>query len=460
MEEQKEERKIKIIIGNGFDLECGLHSKFSDYFFGYKKINGNRVRGICDKIDFNRLTNKISYCITKYIEYSESHKISKNTITRSLISLFKKYDLFDKINFWEYWFFTRAKNNHNPKWMDVEQWLYEGLINIKSLDKETDLFTMPLGSLPSKLAQLWINIKTTREYCQEHLLIVSLFFFIKKILKNPLKYNEYMNLRDILLLELNDFEKSFSSFLKSEIKYIGKETFKNKAFKLINKITQNKTNKETLFYSIDSFNYTTYDLKSLSNKYKNIKKNKNIPIITSFNSLHGRLNIHNIYTKKFDDNIIVGIDNEYKYKTKTEISHEKIHKKIKIVNPIDENLLYFSKSERRRNLFDLYPSLQYKNDDFNEIIIFGHSLGKQDRQYFFSLFDQIKLYDLAYIKKDNIKIIFYYYSKGKDSEYSNKLLNVRNLFFEYQNSKNFQVHDLLATLELMGVVEYKKIKGW
>ena len=63
-------KNVKLIIGNGFDLHCGLHTKYSDFY--------------CKNID------KYQYISKKYKTYKQTDEVD----FKSDVSKFSVWDIF------------------------------------------------------------------------------------------------------------------------------------------------------------------------------------------------------------------------------------------------------------------------------------------------------------------------------------------------------------------------------
>ena len=82
-------KNVKLIIGNGFDLHCGLHTKYSDFY--------------CKNID------KYQYISKKYKTYKQTDEVD----FKSDVSKFSVWDIFFCLNSSEY-------PEHNSKsWCDI-----------------------------------------------------------------------------------------------------------------------------------------------------------------------------------------------------------------------------------------------------------------------------------------------------------------------------------------------------
>ena len=93
----------------------------------------------------------------------------------------------------------------------------------------------------------------------------------------------------------------------------------------------------------------------------------------------------------------------------------------------------FTKTNRRieseMNNYEYSP-----NNDFDRVVVFGHSLNEADYGYFFPLFDKIKLLDLT--AKGNIVFAYYMWSKEKEDEIKSDLRGrISQMIFKYSVEK-------------------------
>lgn len=138
-----------------------------------------------------------------------------------------------------------------------------------------------------------------------------------------------------LFLELRRFEMRFTKYLSSEIE--DNDAYLNKSNKIYNQLVENGD-----IVKIINFNYTNI-----------LKKNSSDEI-----NVHGTLGT----------DIIIGINDD---------------------NDLDEKSIQFTKTFRK---LVSKESVNTLNNTIGEILIYGHSLGKQDYAYFQSIFDHYNLY--------------------------------------------------------------------
>lgn len=163
------------------------------------------------------------------------------------------------------------------------------------------------------------------------------------------KYDKKLSMYDFLYLELRQFEEKFSNYMKEQVT----DEYEKNANQFLDKLVD-------LSFSgtIINFNYTKIN----SSRFNEI-------------NVHGDLN----------SSIIIGIDSTDCKKTSIPFTKT------------------FRKMEMKNNVSIL-------EDSFNEIIIYGHSLGEQDYSYFQSIFDYLNIYS------NKIKIRFIYSDNFLDTD--------------------------------------------
>ncbi len=216
-------------------------------------------------------------------------------------------------------------------------------------------------------------------------------------------YSSESEFYDYLLLELNKFEAIFGSYLNNIYYDNDKRStynyYKNELFSKL--LTKN-------MISIDTFNYTNPFLINSFNDYK----------ATCWH-INGSL--------ENGDEIIFGID-------------------VDGINPNDSEYI-FTKTCRRmlRNI-----NLKIIKDfQCESVIIFGHSLNKQDYSYFFSLFDNL---DLINPLSKSVVVFAYniYDTNKKDNILKDFRLNVTNLMNSYCKYLGKDNLTLIDTLSFQG----------
>ena len=391
-------KTCKIVIGNGFDLFCKLNTKYSDFFMNQEKIiYSNYLPNKSIKRNNATLENeKMNLYISGY--YSHFPLTYNKAIYNNVI-----FDQYSKeTTFWDLLFYYNENRDKLEKWCDVEEAMYNFLYDNKSgktLFETVYSFLREKGRKNLDITYEWLEIPVS--YC---------------VYKNFNTYSKRLFAQD-LLAELNKFEERFGKYINEE--------FSNKL------LVGNNDNLIKFFAdieerfeieSIDTFNYSRLeDKKDLSIKY-------NIPNVYHIN---GR-----------DDHPIFGVDyNEYKK---------------------SDSLYIFTKTYRRMNsdFYDYETSLSPIDGEFDNLVIFGHSLNRQDYNYYFPIFDYLDLYN--YNSKKSI--IFYYNiydEKERNKIKTDNISNFMEMMNEYAKYKGYSQFSsrLVDSLAAQGRIKFREIKS-
>ena len=380
-----------LILGNGFDLQCGLKSSYNDFF------------------DSTNMRDK-QKLITLFMEsFDEIFNINNTDFESSNIINIKfhnaNFDLFknrisslnedETFNFWNLIFRKPIKENNN--WNNIEK-IIEDIV--------CDSDNTPIELNEIELYYIKLMEETTREpngYYKEfklsgnqkHNFIFALYLCIK----TP----NIMDMHLYLLKELKRFEHSFFWYLEEEV--ARNETYVSKVKHLLDNIYKSNSNiKQT---NVINFNYTTI---------------ANFPKVAIESNVHGSL---------LKGNIIFGID---------------------LSNLEDkQGSLFFSKTYRKMHAFENVNIEEFERKrvldrEIKSITFYGHSLNKSDYSYFQSIFDFYDIYN------SEVFLVFYYsiYDKRRSTEiieeYTNSVINLLNTYGKTMangfHGKNF-IHKLL-----------------
>lgn len=440
-----------LIIGNGFDLQCGLKSSFKNYFKYVKEKMDNQ-----DKT----LLNGNSISLETVLPHSE---------------FYLNYS-----SFWDCYFLSLEllEKNNDYGWCDVEKQIEMFLTpgkngSIGGIDADilfNLLFLISLNELSNYNWNDQLNKKIKRIIENENIeqskkyiignIIKKLSYYIslsmEKSVQNSIKGNTnnldslISNYKSIfysyLFIQLEKFEDNLNEYLQSLFQTKEPLILKNNEIsvtthsekvtktlrnymqrfsKLISKLT--KDNK----YNLLSFNYTYYSelipaahssfLGTTSPATRKICPNDCV----IYKNIHGNLN----------DHIIIGIDESG-------------------INEKDP-LYKFTKTYRIMGLEDQEESCLSKS--IKEITFYGHSLAKADYSYFQSIFDFYHIYD------SDVKLIFYYsdYCNNREKCKFETVNRVIELIKIYGNTLNNKDHgkNLLHKLKLENRLLIRELKN-
>lgn len=354
------------MIGNGFDLSCGLESRYSDFF-------KNRIGSL-----FGKFNNYDGIRIS--LEQREkNNEWNENYFDRFLAS---KSNWPEGITSWDCIFIFAEKflnDSESRQWQDVENIIF----NVVSI------VLWPANSSKEFKTNLLFKGSSTEERQDNK----EQFFDMVMCFAG----SESDNLEkkaDHLLTSLNEFEKAFAEYILNEYKRTG-NSYKNKATDLIKDFTGwNDSSKSNGTLDVLSFNY------SLDARFGKELQDKGYPL-NSWTNIHGLASYGDKNAESYIDRIqgtrlkklpapIFGIDN---------------HDILRDGFPNDLRLL-FTKSYRlvNSNVVSMVRNDTCSNADY--IIFYGHSLGRADYSYFETLFDDSNLYN------SHTKLIFYYYEEN------------------------------------------------
>lgn len=348
---------VKLVIGNGFDLHCGLKTKYSDFFIYFY-----------EKFDF---INEL------YKKFQQNGEIDFDD------------ERISKILIWDIFFVLNSFNDQgvNKWWCDVEKMMLSSFTN--ESDRKPNLESYVSFAL-SKIH--WNDIKeylVNKSQGLTHLDSFIIKFINHKMAKNGQHPRDFYS---FLLGELKEFEKVFGFFIYEqqhdtwlESQNRGNEFLNEPYVKMAMATIEELTSSQSLV-AIDSFNYGDISHEKIRGKLHHINSDCASPIF--------------------------GIDT--------------------IFEPKDERFI-FTKTARRIDS-DLFSNTFEGKDNFENVVIFGHSLNEADYSYFFPLFDHLKL-------TDNLSsgvLVFAYdiYDKENETRIKNHLREaISNILFAYAVEK-------------------------
>lgn len=342
-----------IILGNGFDLACGLKSKYADFFEqriskdldaclkrAYQSFKDNFYNKTIDDPIFRFKTIydvRSSYVKTK--DEANIFDIKMLSINQTDMEILRNSGL----TFWDivlYYFQTNTVDRVDDiDWRAVEDRILN-FLNDENLDK-------PCLSYMLKTIEDYDDLDIKNWFC----------LYLANILSDGREIPE--DFVEYLYQELRSFEFAFIDFLNKEVD--SNDDYEENATNLLLQIVSVKEVSDLFNQKYLSFNYT----EPINSPYFNIT------------NVHGTLK---------SGHIIFGID-----QTK--------------VNPL-KKIYRFTKTFRQMTETSIAKRsdelILPRKEEINEIAFFGHSLSKLDYSYFQTIFDFYDLYS------SDVILAFYY----------------------------------------------------
>ena len=289
-----------IIIGNGFDLKCGVKSTFKDFFDN--RISNDVKHQI--KMFLKDLNLSFNYSSLSFNHYDEYEGVF---IDERHFNKIKDANL----TFWDLLFIVNKNLRLMKNWYNVEQNMLDILKGINLIENYSDLGRPLIDGFPG----LREGMRSSKEI---DLIKCSILAYYS-IPKN--RYRSKRDLNDFLLSELFEFESAFTRYLENEISKTTDYSLLSE--KIISKIIGEDN-------SIDdtatlSFNYT--EPRCLINKITNV---------------HGKL-------KK--NNIIFGIDQDEIPTTSLLYRYTKTFRKMIQKKEMSEDYVYINNKNDLKNIF-------------------------------------------------------------------------------------------------------------
>lgn len=442
-----------IILGNGFDLKCDLHTHYDDFFderFGIKaacKVNKKADKAKCRRKLKEILKDQIQYRFnldyfdnTDFIGEIISNAFEDNIRSLDILTqnqrdlADKERDILKETHYtkWDAIFlftFATLTDRSIIYWNDVERIIY--FVITWALDKYEEVRNSDTGVEDDKLnvdlyysfirlfsnfefenmdfrGNLYIENKEEM-YAPVYLRSIIEKQFMSQFMSSK-KYISNKNINNMaigMLQSLNEFEKIFSNFIVKQIS--DKPDYVGTASKLLYSIV--KPHIDMLDININPENYSTEVPCNANLDIFNFNYSLNKDDISKIESsqenikINSLTNIHGIATNYSEKEINESLDNKGKLPAPIfgVDSHDIFEPSNENNTNFDDPRIIFTKSFRLldNHINDIRKS-NFQND-VDVITFFGHSLSHADYSYFESIFDKYHIYD------SNVKLEFYYY---------------------------------------------------
>lgn len=353
-------KNVKVILGNGFDLHCGLYTKYSDYY--------------CQNY------RKFVFIQKQYKEYinNDNYELDFND------------EKISRLNIWDIFFALNSSNNPyecKQRWCDIESLMKDSFVDTKNVSTE-EFFKHTFydsSSINWPMVKRIVERRETNERDSQGFISEFVLFKMESFKRTN---NSFY---DLLLSELKEFEKSFGQFIYWQLHY-GK--VEERQFGVLNLNTLYIERAKYVLNclcdlssaKIDSFNYSYIHDKELMKKTN--------------------------YINGYFESPIFGIDTCFE--------------------PDDDKFI-FTKTCRRMD-DEINDSDHLAKEEFDNVVIFGHSLNEADYSYFFPLFDKLELLDST----ANGVLVFAYFIYDKENESqikANLRLSISNIIYAYAKDK-------------------------
>lgn len=388
----KDLKNVKLVIGNGYDLHCGLKSSYADFFM--------------------RDADKNNYFNNWLDDFKEKINLNAFTTEQSKEDVWVEFKSIDELNIWDLFFYieTKTTNQNNKEawlWCDIETVMYNSLKSYDSRECNTNLFRW-------EHVYKAITKKMPKEFKFWKIYVMAKVVLEKRNMEGFKNIDEFYC---YILDELNQFEKEFGKFIdKKRYPYRNFLTkIPNTDFEKRSKMTLQELCNVDNLVSIDSFNYDDIGDENLNKILHNINGNLENPIFGIDSNLCRASDPRFIFTKTNRRMELEMID----FECQKDIAFDNV---IVYGHSLSSNdYSYF---------FPLLDKLEMTNFLSNKKIIFG-----------FSVYDMEKETEIKRKNRLNIQKLFEAYANYKGLKDVNRLLDSlttqnRVLTYEIQTFEN------------------------
>lgn len=388
----KDLKNVKLVIGNGYDLHCGLKSSYADFFM--------------------RDADKNNYFNNWLDDFKEKINLNAFTTEQSKEDVWVEFKSIDELNIWDLFFYieTKTTNQNNKEawlWCDIETVMYNSLKSYDSRECNTNLFRW-------EHVYKAITKKMPKEFKFWKIYVMAKVILEKRNMEGFKNIDEFYY---YILDELNQFEKEFGMFIDKKRYLYSNFLLKipNTDFEKRSKMTLQELCNVYNLVSIDSFNYDDIGDENLNKILHNINGNLENPIFGIDSNLCRASDPRFIFTKTNRRMELEMID----FECQKDIAFDNV---IVYGHSLSSNdYSYF---------FPLLDKLEMTNFLSNKKIIFG-----------FSVYDMEKETEIKRKNRLNIQKLFEAYANYKGLKDVNRLLDSlttqnRVLTYEIQTFEN------------------------
>lgn len=406
-------KNILLIMGNGFDLSCGLKSRYDDYF-NWREDNLNQIvkNMQCDASTFEDYVENLTDSTDEDNPNNGLEGVKGNTYLND-----------NSVNGWDYVFALTKKyisHEYIKEWNDIENVIYN-VVTYLLVD-----------------GHKWPDLKIEDRYKK---------IFSEKI-QQCFKLSNEEVLSEVILNELKKFERNFANYIKEEVDK--NQLYKISARELIKKLVRKElASNEIASVDILSFNYSL-DADQVKTYNEYFERHNYKLKINSWYNIHGIANPKDMSMQ--NSNIILGIDI-------TDLLGR--GSSATLTNDLlKDPRIEFTKSFRI--ISEHVNMMRYAdfNPKIDKIIIYGHSLNKMDYSYFRTIFEMLNLYGSSKLALE----LYYYPGEDKLTEEKDNIRKLVNLLVTYSKTLGDQYENsIVDKLVLEGrlfVVSMEKVEEY
>lgn len=385
------------IIGNGFDLKCGLHSTFGEYIKQILKTQD--PNGFFLNAYHEMLTNQEFAEDARKLLTNEGIKPT-NTSANDM-GLLPSTDL---DNFWVTVLLLKHEEGNN--WADIEAAIGQFL--------KSPVFTHLLSWSSNRHAVPPVKNDEDKQ-------AIVLISFLSNCLGFPAEKPDFLG---FLLSELRRFETSFSNYIADQVNQDA-YVYEQKSFKLLSWLTEEKPT------SILDFNYTDHSF----------SRSEAMHVIYD-RHIHGSIEDQPIIG--IDQSMFPATDRKYEFsKTYRVLDATKRHVDQSVMSHQIKQIVFFGHSLGPADYSYFQSVFDYLNIYENNIeIIFG-----------FAPYGDLSVDEAAHIQESRVAALFDEYGRSMDNQ-----AHGNNLLHKLLLENRLSIHNY-KNAEEMSYFEYKKLNG-